>query len=111
MTISRAIPPTSIDRAIEVFCRGFSFTRSFTHPYIPERVGPLWVVRDGPRKNERDYRREEWVAHAVEPAEVDRVARQHTRGRFALCVFHPAGEDDAPMRAAYKALNYRLGAT
>jgi hypothetical protein len=107
----RPPPLISIERAIEVFCRGFSFTRSFTHPYIPERVGPLWVVRDGPRRNERDYRREEWVARGVEPAEVDRIARQQTRGRFALCVFHPTGKDDAGMRAAYKALNYRLGAT
>ena len=100
-----------IDRAIEVFVRGFSFTRSFTYPYVPERVGPVWVVRDTLRKNPRDYRREEWVAHEVEPAEVDRVAREHTRGSFAVCAFLAAGDDDAPMRAAYKSLGYRLGTT
>jgi GNAT superfamily N-acetyltransferase len=112
MTIT---PPSTtsaaIDRAIEVFVHGFSFTRSYTHPYVPQRVGPLWVVRDAPRKNERDYRREEWTAHGVEPREVDRIVRKHTRGRFAVCAFHPTGEDDTAMRAAYKALGYRLGTT
>ena len=100
-----------IDRAIEVFVRGFSFTRSFTHPYAPERIGPLWVVRDGPRKNANDYRREEWVAHGVTPTEVDRIARLRTRGSFAVCAFHPINKDDAALRDGYKSLGYRLGCT
>ena len=97
--------------AIEVFARGFALYRSLTHPYLAERVGPLWSVRDGPRTNPRDYRREEWIAHGVEPAEVDRVARQHTRGRFAVCAIRRAGEPDVPLRAGYKALGYRLQTT
>lgn len=99
-----------IERAMEVFARGFSFTRSMTHPYLAERVGPVWVVRDGPRRN-GDYRREEWVAHAVEPADVDRIARQHTRGRFAVCAIAAVGQSDVPLRSGYKALGYRLGRT
>jgi len=102
---------TDVERAIEVFVHGFSFTRSFTHPYVPQRVGPLWAVRDAPRKNGRDYRREEWVAHDVPADEVDRIAGKGTRGHFAVCAMHAVGEDDAPMRAAYKALGYRLGVT
>ena len=39
-----------LQHAIEVFARGFCFTRSFTHPYLAERLGKVWVVRDGPRK-------------------------------------------------------------
>jgi GNAT superfamily N-acetyltransferase len=111
MTESIANSRNSIDRAIDVFVRGFSFTRSFTYPYVPERIGPLWVVRDAPRKNPRDYRREEWIASGVEPAEVDRIARAHTRGSFAICAFLAIGEDDASMRAGYKSLGYRLGCT
>ena len=38
-----------MQQAMEVFARGFAFTRSFTHPYLPDRVGDLWAVRDGPR--------------------------------------------------------------
>jgi hypothetical protein len=40
--------------AIEVFVRGHSVGRSRTHPYEASRVGPLWVMRDAPRKNPRD---------------------------------------------------------
>ena len=99
-----------LDRVIEVFARAFCYTRSFTHPYLAERVGPLWVMRDAPRTS-GDWRTEEWVAHGVPPAEVDGVARRHTRGRFALCVICSSGEPDAPMRAAFKSLGYRLRAT
>jgi GNAT superfamily N-acetyltransferase len=71
----------------------------------------VWVVRDGPRRNPRGYRREEWIAHGVEPAEVDRIAREHTRGRFAVCAIRGVDEPDGPLRAAYKALGYRLHTT
>jgi GNAT superfamily N-acetyltransferase len=104
-----AVP--DLRRAIEIFVRGFAFTRSFTHPYVAERVGPLWVVRDGPRKRHTDYRREEWVAHRVAPAEVERIARRHTRGGYAICAIRAPDEPDGPLRAAYKALGYRLGTT
>jgi GNAT superfamily N-acetyltransferase len=104
------IEPAAISRAIEAFVHGFGFTRSFTHPYLAERVGPLWVMRDAPRKK-GDYRSEEWVAYGVAPEEVDRIARQQTRGRFALCVICGLDEPHAPQVAGYKALGYRLGTT
>ena len=100
-----------MDAAIEVFVRAFAYGRSFTHPYLPERVGRMWVVRDGPRKNPADYRREEWIAAGVEAAEVDRLARAGTRGRYCICAIRGQGEDDAPLRAAYKSLGYRLQCT
>jgi GNAT superfamily N-acetyltransferase len=101
----------NLDRPIEVFVRGFSYTRSFTHPYIAQRIGPLWVTRDGPRKRRDDYRREEWIGDGVPPAEVDAIARRHTRRRFAVCAFLRQREPDAPFREAWKAAGYRLGAT
>ena len=109
---STSIPiPIPLHRAIEVFAHGFGFVRSYTHPYVPHRVGPLWVLRDDPRKNPRDYRREEWLAYKVDPEEVDQLARKHTRGRYAICAFHTVNEPDQPLRAAFKALNYRLQTT
>jgi GNAT superfamily N-acetyltransferase len=104
------VRPT-LDLAVETFARGFAFTRGFTHPFLAERVGPLWALRDAPRKRAADYRREEWVAHGVEPAEVDRLARAGTRGRFVVCATRAADEPAEPLRAAYKALGYRLQAT
>lgn len=100
-----------IEFAIEVFVRGHSVGKSRTFPYEASRVGPLWVMRDAPRKNPRDYRKEEWIAHDVEPREVDAIARRQTRGRFFVCVIVGVGEPDEPIRSAYKALDYRLLAT
>jgi GNAT superfamily N-acetyltransferase len=100
-----------IEFAIEVFVRGHAAGRSRTFPYEVSRVGPLWVMRDAPRKNPRDYRKEEWIAHDVAPAKADALAQRHARGRFFLCVMIAQGEPDAPTRTAYKALGYRLLAT
>jgi GNAT superfamily N-acetyltransferase len=97
--------------AIEVFVRGHSAGRSRTHPYEVDRIGPLWVMHDAPRKNPRDYRKEEWIAHAVDPSEADAIARGHTRGRFFLCAMVAEGQAHEPTRSGYKALGYRLLAT
>jgi GNAT superfamily N-acetyltransferase len=104
-------PNRGIEFAIEVFVRGHSAIRSRTFPYEVSRVGPLWLMRDAPRKKPRDYRKEEWIAHDVNPTEVDRIARQHARGRFFVCAMIAEGEPDEPTRAAYKVLGYRLLAT
>lgn len=100
-----------IEFAIEVFVRGHSAGKSRTFPYEVRRVGPLWVMRDAPRKNPRGYRKEEWIAHDVEPADVDAIARRQTRGRYFVCAMVAEGAPDAPTRTAYKALGYRLLAT
>ncbi len=100
-----------IESAIEVFVRGHSAGKSRTFPYEASRVGPLWVMRDAPRKNPRDYRKEEWIAHEVDAREVDAIARRQTRGRFFVCAIVGEGEPDAATRSAYKALGYRLLAT
>ena len=97
--------------AIEVFVRGHSAGKSRTYPYEAARVGPLWVMRDRPRKNERDYRREEWIAFGVDAAEVDTIARRHARGRFFACAMVAEGEPSTPLKTGYKTLGYRLLAT
>ncbi len=73
-----------LDKALEVFARAWTFTRSFTHPYLAERVEGMWVIRDGPRKNGK-YRSEEWIASGIAPERVDRIVRARTRGRFSIC--------------------------
>ena len=105
------MPRPVIDFAIEVFVRGHAAGRSRVFSYEVSRVGPLWLMRDAPRRNPRDYRKEEWIAHGVAPREADAIARQHARGRFFVCAMMAEGEPDDPMRSAYKALGYRLLAT
>jgi GNAT superfamily N-acetyltransferase len=97
--------------AIEVFVRGHSVGKSQTFPYEAGRVGPLWVMRDAPRKNARDYRKEEWIADGVPPKEVDAIARRHTRGHFFVCAMVTEGQPDEMTRIGYAALGYRLLAT
>jgi GNAT superfamily N-acetyltransferase len=105
---TRAGTDHDIAQALEVFVHGFAFVRSLTHPYVPQRVGPAWVMRDAPRKDVRRYRREEWTAHGVEPEALDRLVRAHVQGRFVLCPVRAMDEPDEPLRAAYKELGYRL---
>jgi GNAT superfamily N-acetyltransferase len=100
-----------MDFAIEVFVRGHSSGKSRTFPYEASRVGPLWVMRDAPRKNPRDYRKEEWIAHGVDARQVDTLARKHARGRFFACALLAEGEPDESTRSGYTALGYRLLAT
>src|ERR1043165_7557112 len=104
-------PNREIEFAIEVFVRGHCVTRSRTFPYEVSRIGPLWLMRDAPRRNPRDYRKEEWIVHDVDPRKVDAAARRHTRGRFFVCAMIAEGEPDGPTRTAYKFLGYRLLAT
>jgi GNAT superfamily N-acetyltransferase len=104
-------PDRGIEFAIEVFVRGHSAGRSRTFPYEVSRVGPVWLMRDAPRKNPRNYRKEEWIAHDADPREMDAIVRRHTRGHFFACVVIAEGEPDEPTRTAYKALGYRLLAT
>lgn len=100
-----------IEHALEVFVQGFSAEKSRTHPYERFRVDKLWVMRDAPRKNARDYRKEEWIAYGVSAREVDHAARRMTRGRFFVCAIRTMDEGDGELRDQYKALGYRLLAT
>jgi GNAT superfamily N-acetyltransferase len=102
---------SEMEFAIEVFVRGHSAGRSRTFPYEASRIRSLWVMRDAPRKNPRDYRKEEWIAFDVDAREVDAIARRHTRGRFFVCAMVGDGEPDDSTRCAYKGLGYRLLAT
>ena len=100
-----------IERALEVFVQGFSAERSRTHPYEHSREGRLWWMRDAPRKNAKDYRKEEWIAYRISPREVDQAAQRLARGRFFVCAIQELDQSDGELRAEYKALGYRLLAT
>jgi GNAT superfamily N-acetyltransferase len=98
----------NLERATEVFVHGFAFTRSFTHPYLAEQLQPgVWMLRDAPRAR-GNYRGEEYVAYDSSAAKLDALARSSTRGRFKICVLHDTATPDAPLRAAFRALGYRL---
>jgi len=80
-------PRRDIEFAIEVFVRGHAAGRSRTFPYEVKRVAPLWVMRDAPRKNPRDYRKEEWIAYDVHPKKADAIGDSMREGAsfYASC--------------------------
>jgi len=100
----------TMERAIETFARGYCFTRAFTHPYTAARAGPLWILRDGPRKS-GNPRREEFISYGVEPKQVHQVVRRHARGHYCICAVHDPGEEGDLLRDGFKSLGYRLGHT
>lgn len=104
-------PANEIECALAVFVQGFCAEKSRTHPYEHSRVGRLWWMRDAPRKNANDYRKEEWIAYRMLPREVDQAARRMARGRFFVCAIQELGQSDGELRAEYKTLGYRLLAT
>jgi GNAT superfamily N-acetyltransferase len=106
-----AVRSREVIDAIDAFLRGFCFAKSRTHPYEWTNIGGVWVMRDAPRKNPRDYRKEEWIAYGVDPTQVVATARRDTRGRHFICAVHAVDEPDAPLRSAYRELGYRLLST
>ena len=116
----RSVTPAEFERAIEVFARGFCFARSFTHPYLAERVhlhapgsppaGSLWGLRDAERRR-GNYRNEEWISHGLPPEQVHVAAAGapgRKRGGYTICALHAAYEPDQPLRSGFKTLDYRL---
>jgi len=102
MAVAMTKPKREIDFAIEVFVRGHSAGRSRTHPYEVSRIEGLWVMRDAPRKSPRDYRKEEWIAHGIDPREADAIARRHARGRFFVCAMLAEGARSRRVRGAVR---------
>ncbi len=100
-----------LKHAIEVFANAIAFCRSFTYPSVAERIDGLLVVRDTERKNQKHYRREEWVGFEHPPGQANQIAKAHTRGGFCICAIRAIDESDQGIRDAYRQLNYRLGAT
>ena len=89
--------------------RGYCFQRSFTHPYLYERLGDAWRMYDAPRGRGK-ARCEEFVSCHGSPELVSQVARKHAEGAYCLSAVHDANESGEEMSAEYRALGYRLGA-
>ena len=67
--MGKQVTQREIDLAIETVVRGYGFQRSFTHPYLFEKVDGLWRMYDEPRKKGGE-RREEFISHRMDPTDV-----------------------------------------
>jgi GNAT superfamily N-acetyltransferase len=109
----------SIPDAVEVFVRGFCFLRSSTRPYVAERLGHLWLLRDAPPAPRagkpatvrRDPRKAEVIAYDTAPARVVAAIRDADPGWHFVCHLHEPDVLTRSIRDAYKALGYRALAT
>jgi len=97
----------TLERAIDVFGNGFSYTRSFTHPYEYVRVGGLRVMRDTPRRS-GDYRTQEIIPVGLSPVEADKAIRAYDPPRFALVAIDSMDSPLEEIKDEYKDLGYRL---
>ena len=72
----------------------FACTRSFTHPYLAERVDGLWVTRDAPRRSGGRYRngRSGSPKGCRRKKVVKTVIGRHSRHRYTICAVCGAGE-------------------
>ncbi len=100
-----------------MFCAGFSYTRSFTHPYLVSREGRLLIMHDGPRRRVDGYRTAEIVSPHL-PVEEVIAGIEHLRAgspphlkKITLCAITPGLEVCTDTRDAYKEMGYRLLAT
>ena len=98
----------TIPRALEAFVRGFSFTRSVTHPYEIVSLGETaWMLRDGPGKK-GDPRNAEVTVYRQEPKAVVALLRENVAGKYFLCVMTDSAAETKATEMAYKNLGFRL---
>lgn len=100
--------PISLQEGIVAFGRGFTFTRSFTHPYELVRVGPVWVLRDRPRTSGDERAREVLVTGLDPEVAAPHVEKAANGRRFFLCAIEGMETDFLALSEAYKRLGYRL---
>ena len=101
-----------IRRALQVFAEGYSFTRSYTHPYLWETLGPnAFRLFDATRKNPRDLRSEEFALFDLPPAEALALCMERSQGAFRFGYLVREGEPDREIRDAFKSLGCRLKVT
>jgi len=99
----------TLETAIEISVRAFSEGKSYSCPYLLDRVDGLWVMHDPPGK--RYPRKTEVMSVGLRPEETVARVRKLSLGWHFLCHIHPPEESFNDIRRAYKSLGYRAIAT
>jgi GNAT superfamily N-acetyltransferase len=100
-------PTSLIERGLQSFLRGFSATRSMTHPYPVRQLSPaIWVLSDAPRAR-GTARNSEVIVYGAGVEETLETIRREEIGRHALCVLLGSPEAANATRDIYKRQGYR----
>lgn len=100
-----------IDRCIEVFAKGLTFTRSLTKPCIASQIDGAWWLRDDPTLRER-RRNDEWITRSsIDVGILHRLAHESTKSGFTISAVTTNAEEEVLMRARFRKLGYRLWRT
>lgn len=96
----------TLDEAVQVFGRGFSFTRSFTKPFEFVQEGPLLVMRDAlPR--ERRTRVDEILAVSLPAVKTAAAIGEYNPHRFLLCTINGMEDNPKSVKSDYKEQGFR----
>ena len=93
--------------AIEAFANGFAFTRSYTHPYVVERMHGLTVMHDTPGRYDGE-RNPEYIVLDMTPKAAAKALRAAGCVRGGVCVIEGPEADLDRSKEAYKRYGMRL---
>jgi GNAT superfamily N-acetyltransferase len=103
-------PPT-IAYCIEVSACGIAFTRSFTRPYVAEKINRAWWLHDE-RPLGRQRRNDEWFAPVgTDPELLHSWACARTAKKFIICAVVKDAREQVELLTKYRNLGYRLWRT
>ena len=97
----------TIDSAIIVFARGFSFTRSRTKPAEVAHIESMTIMRDV-RHERPDARNQELIFGNESPENAARILAEYAAPKHKLCWIVPPEVSDEDACRQVKALGYRL---
>jgi GNAT superfamily N-acetyltransferase len=99
-------PTFTIEDAIEAFALGFSRIRSVAYPYVVERAGRLWLMRDEPAQVAG--RVSEFISYRIPAVEAVECALQARQQKFAIAVLVDPEDDAKAVKAEFKKEGLRL---
>jgi ribosomal protein S18 acetylase RimI-like enzyme len=109
-TMAESNQTSLIERGLATFLRGFSATRSLTHPYPVRQVSPsIWVLSDAPRAK-GPARKSEVIVYGAGPEEIRETIRREQIGHHLLCVLLESPANSDTTRDLFKRHRYRFAA-
>ena len=95
-----------LERALDCFCAGFSYTRSQTHKCVVDRTRLGRRMHDAPRKNGK-YRIEEFVTTCLDANEVSADIASLKAERFVVSAVRPVGTPEKPVKQSFLNAGFR----